>query len=116
MHIILYIEFELRGPGPSGRTCTPTTVYLYYKIKISRKKSSSGLLFTANILHEAMYLAFSTWAKSHSKSNSKMQDFKGVLDLILLVKGELNSLTFSIGFQMFKIYKFFKMALNTCEF
>ena len=23
------IEFELRGPGPPGRTCTPTTDYFH---------------------------------------------------------------------------------------
>ena len=28
-------EFELRGPGPPGRTCTPTTGYFYDKTKIS---------------------------------------------------------------------------------
>ena len=28
------IEFELRGPGPPGRTCTPTTGQLHDKIKI----------------------------------------------------------------------------------
>ena len=31
------IEFELRGPGPPGRTCTPTTGYFYDKTKISAK-------------------------------------------------------------------------------
>ena len=30
------IEFELRGPGPSGRTCTLTTCYFYDKTKISK--------------------------------------------------------------------------------
>ena len=32
------IEFELRGPGPPGRTCTPTTGYfLMTKQKSLRK-------------------------------------------------------------------------------
>ena len=29
------INFELRGPGPPGRTCTPTAGYFYDKTKIS---------------------------------------------------------------------------------
>ena len=28
------IEFQLRGPGPPGRTCTPITGKLHDKIKI----------------------------------------------------------------------------------
>ena len=44
-------------------------------------KSSSELLFTAKILLEAMYLAFSTWAKSLTTFNPKIQDIKRVLDL-----------------------------------
>ena len=35
MLIELIIEFELRGPGPSGRTCSPTTDYSHDKAKIS---------------------------------------------------------------------------------
>ena len=35
MLIILIIEFELRGPGPPGRICTPTTGYFYDKTKTS---------------------------------------------------------------------------------
>ena len=34
MLILLIIEFELRGPGPPGRTCTSTTVYFYNKTKL----------------------------------------------------------------------------------
>ena len=30
------IKFELRGPGPLSRTCTPKTVYFYEKSKISK--------------------------------------------------------------------------------
>ena len=37
MLIILIIEFELRGPRPPGRICTPKTVYFYYKTKISKE-------------------------------------------------------------------------------
>ena len=34
-HWTNHIEFELRGPGPPGRTCTSTTGYFYEKTKIS---------------------------------------------------------------------------------
>ena len=30
-------KFELRGPGPPGRTCTPTTDYFHGKTKISKE-------------------------------------------------------------------------------
>ena len=52
------IEIESRGPGPPGRTCTPKTGYCHDKTKISKKKSSSGLLFTAKMLQETMHLTF----------------------------------------------------------
>ena len=50
------IDFELRGPAPPGRTCTPITGYFRDKTKISEVKSSRRLLFTAKILPKAMYL------------------------------------------------------------
>ena len=31
------IEFELRGPGPPGRTYTPTISYFHEKTKIFKK-------------------------------------------------------------------------------
>ena len=49
------IKFELRGPGPSSRTCTPVTGK-FHKNKNLKGKSSSGLLFTVKILDEAMLL------------------------------------------------------------
>ena len=75
------IEFELRGPGPPGCTCTPTTGCFHDKTKKLFGKSLSGSLFTAKILQEAMYLTPLTWAKSLTKFNPKIQDFKRVLDL-----------------------------------
>ena len=44
-----------------------------------------------------------TWAKSLTKLNAKMQDFERVLGSNLQLKGGLNNLIFSIGFQMLKI-------------
>ena len=47
----------------------------------SQRVSSSGLLFTAKILQEAMYLTYSILAKSLTKFNPKTQDFRRALDL-----------------------------------
>ena len=90
--------------------------YLFsWQKKILRGISSSGLLFTAKILLDAMYLtSLYTWAKSLTKFNPKMQGFKRVSDFpIFSVKAGLNKSIFSIGFQTLKIL-FFLMALNTC--
>ena len=54
------VEFELRGPGPHGRTCTPITGKLHDKTKISKE----NLLYMAEILLEAMCLTSPTWTKS----------------------------------------------------
>ena len=37
MLIELTIELQLRGPGSTGRTCTPITGYFQDKTKISKK-------------------------------------------------------------------------------
>ena len=37
MPIEQIIELELRGPGPHGSACTPTTGYFYEKTKISQE-------------------------------------------------------------------------------
>ena len=49
------------------------------------EKPSSGLLFTAKILHEAMYLAF-PYLSQITKFSRKMQDFKCDLDLTCKLK------------------------------
>ena len=36
MHIEQIVEFELIGPGPPRRTCTPNTGYYHDKAKISK--------------------------------------------------------------------------------
>ena len=47
--------FELREPGLSGRICTPTTGCFQDKAIILKGKYSTGLLFTAKMLQEAMH-------------------------------------------------------------
>ena len=49
------IEFGLRKQGLLDDTCTPKLVILMTTQK-SLERSSSGLLFTAKIMQEAMYL------------------------------------------------------------
>ena len=50
------VEFELRGPEPPGNTCISIPAGKFHdKTKISKEKSSRGLLFTAKTLQEAMY-------------------------------------------------------------
>ena len=51
------IEFELRGLGPPGHTCIPTTGYFHDKTMTSKeylRMEYCILLFTAKILQEAM--------------------------------------------------------------
>ena len=78
------VEFELRRTGPLGRLCTSTTGYFHYMTKQKSLRNIVEwiiLLFTAKILQEAMYRAFPIWAKSRTKFNHQMQDFKRVMDL-----------------------------------
>ena len=53
---------------PPDRTCTPTIGYLIF---MTKQKPLSGLLFTAKILHKAMYhctfIAFSYLGQSSDK-------------------------------------------------
>ena len=81
MLIILIIEFELRGPGPPGRICTPTTVYFYDKTKISKANLRVDYYLPLKYCTKQCTLLSPTWAKSITKFNPKMQNFKRVLDL-----------------------------------
>ena len=51
------IEFELRGRGPPGRTCTPRTGDFHDKTKISKKNLRLNYHVLLNILQKAMHLA-----------------------------------------------------------
>ena len=39
------IEFELRGPGPPGRTCTFIAGYFYNETKISQESFRSSIIY-----------------------------------------------------------------------
>ena len=67
------IEFEMRRPGPPGRTCTPTTDYFHDKTKVSKENVRVDyVIIFWKILQEAMQLYSPTWAKSLTKFNLKM--------------------------------------------
>ena len=52
------IEFELKGPGPLNRTCPKLVIFVTKQksFKEDLRVDFTGLLFTAKILQEAMYL------------------------------------------------------------
>ena len=82
MLIILIIEFELRGPGPLGRTYTPATVYFYDKTKISKENLLVDYYLQLKYCKRQCTL-LSQLGLNHLriKFSPKMQDFKRVLDL-----------------------------------
>ena len=69
------IEFQLRG---RSRTFTPTTRYFYDKTKENLRVDYYLLL---KYYTRQCTLLSPIWAKSLTKFNPKMQDFKRVLDL-----------------------------------
>ena len=90
--------FELRGPGPSGRICTSITGSFHYKTIISKESIRLDCYLLLKYCRRQNTLLSSTWAKSLTKFNPKMQDFKRVLNLNCKQKGGLNNLIFSISF------------------
>ena len=56
MLVILIIEFELKGFGPPWLYMYSCNCLFIWQNKNLQGKSSRGLLFTAKILHEAVYL------------------------------------------------------------
>ena len=72
--------FELRRPGPPGRI-TPITGWFYDKTIISKKIFDWIFYLLLKNCWRQCTLLPSTLAKSLTKFNLKMQDFKRVLDL-----------------------------------
>ena len=79
----MFIEqiFELRGPGPPGRICTPTTGRFHDKTIISKENVLLDCYLLQKYRRRKCTLLPPTWAKSLTKFNPKMQGFKRVLDL-----------------------------------
>ena len=73
--------FELRGPGPRGRICTPITGCFHDKTIISEKNLRVGYYLLLKYCRRQCALLPPNWAKSLTKFNPKMIDFKRVLDL-----------------------------------
>ena len=74
----MHIEqnFELRGLGPHGRTCsTPITGYFHDKTKIFLESLRMDCYLLLKYCRRQCASLPPTWAKSLTKFNPKMQDF-----------------------------------------
>ena len=74
-------EFELRGPGPTGRTCTPKLVILMIKENSLKEDLRLDYYLLLKYCRKQSNLLPPNWAKSLTKFNAKMQNFKRVLRL-----------------------------------
>ena len=72
------IDFRLKWPEPPCRTSTPTTGYFHDKIYICMKNHLVEYYFLRKYRKRQCTL---TWAKSFTKFDPKVQDFKRVVDL-----------------------------------
>ena len=72
------IEFELRGPGPPSRTCAPITGYFRDKTKIFEANLCVDYYLLVKYCRRQCTSLPLTWAKSLTKFNPKMQNFKRV--------------------------------------
>ena len=75
------IKFELRGPGPPGRTCTPKLVIFMTKQESLQEDLRVDYYLLLKYCRRQCILLPTTWAKSLTEFNAKMQDFKCVLSL-----------------------------------
>ena len=73
--------FELRGPGPPKRICTLIAGCFHDKTIISRENIRLDCYLLVKYCWRQCTLLPFTSAKSLTKFNAKMQDFKRVLDL-----------------------------------
>ena len=70
------IQFELRGPGLPGRTCTSLIGYFQDKTITSQENIRVDYYLPQKYCRRQCNLLPLTWAKSLTKFNPKMQDFK----------------------------------------
>ena len=73
-------NFELRGPGPLGRICTPITGCFHDKTIISKDNFRLDCYFLLKDRRRQCTLRPPTLPKSLTKFNPKMQDFTRALD------------------------------------
>ena len=70
------IKFEFMGLVPLGCICTPATGYFYDKTKISKENLRVDYYLLPKYCSKQCTLLSPTWAKSLTKFNTKIQDFK----------------------------------------
>ena len=73
--------FELKGLGPPGSICAPITGCFHDKTIISKENIRLECYLLLKYCRRQCTLLPPTWAKSLTKFNPKMQDFKRGLDL-----------------------------------
>ena len=93
-------NFWIERTWPPGIVCTAITGCFYDKTIISKKNILLDCCLLLKYCRRLYTLLPPAWAKSLTKFNPKMQDFKRILDLNCKQKRGLNKL---IGFQMLKI-------------
>ena len=76
MFIEQSIKFEFGRLVPLGRICAPATDYFYGKTKISQKNLRVDYYLLLKYCTRQCTLLSPTRAKSLTKFNTKMQDFK----------------------------------------
>ena len=81
MAILIEQIFELRGPVPTGRVYTPITGCFHDKTIISRENIPLDCYLLVKYCRRQCTLLPSIGAKSFTKFQPKMQDFKRVLNL-----------------------------------
>ena len=64
MLIELTIELQLRGPGPRGRTNTPTTGYFHDKTKLSKENLRVDYYLLLKCSKKQCALLSPIWTKS----------------------------------------------------
>ena len=74
-------NFELIGPRPPGRICTPKTGCFHDKTIIYKENIRLDCYLLLKYCRRQCTLLLPTRAKSLTKFNPKMQDFKRALDL-----------------------------------
>ena len=72
---------ELKRPGPPGRICTPISGCFHDKTIISKENIRLDCCLLLKNCWKQCALLPPTWAKSLTKFNPNMQDFKRVLEL-----------------------------------
>ena len=86
--------FELRKPGSPCRVCTPITGCFQDKTIISKENIRLDCYLLLKYCRRQSTLLPPTWAKSLTKFNPKMQNFKRVLNLDIARKRRTEQLNF----------------------